>query len=141
MASIGENLRSFITSSTGVLAVFSGAAAPNAVLQNKLPYGPPLPRIWFGRASQEEEVDLSGTGGLVESSWNIEAISDDVDEALEIADAVKADLNGHRGTFGSGTVKGCFVEDHDDDYQPKGVGSEDGFYVAAISARIFFSTT
>jgi len=141
MASIGEDLRTHIVNSTACQALFTSIAADGCVEQNTIRQQAPSPRIWYQRGSSEEPVDCAGVGGLVESTWDIECHSDDLDQALDLADAVKRRLNGHFGSFGTGRVMGVFVEDHDDDYIPAGVGSEEGLYVAAISARIIFATT
>lgn len=147
MASLGENLRSFIVTSTGVIAASSNWTASTitragAVQQNEFMQDPPSPRIWFTRTSQVEDVDMSAVGGLVESFWDIECQSDDVNEAIAIADAVKARLNGYQGVFGTtasstSDVQGIFLTDHDDDYIPKDNAADEGTSVAALSARIF----
>ena len=139
MASIGEDIRTFIIGSTGVATHFAAIAAPAVVEQNTIRQEAPTPRIWYQRDSEREETDLSGEGGLVESQWNIEVHSTSDDARFDIADALKTRMNGYYGPFGSRTVQGVFIEDHDDDYIPRGIGSEEGFYVAALSARIWFA--
>lgn len=141
MATIGENLRSHIVASTGVLAVFSNVAADGRCEQNTLRMSAELPRVWYGRAAQNEPVDFGGGGGLAEAQWDIECHSDDINESLNIADAVKRSMNGIAGTFGSGTVLGIFVTDHDDEYLPRGIAGDEGIYVAAVQATIHFNTT
>ena len=141
MADIGENLRTVIIGSTALRAAMTNYAAIGAVEQDTYRESPPLPRIWFSRSIQNEEIDLSGTGGLEQSSWDIEVQSDVIGTAQTIAAVVKRYLNGKRGTFGTQTVQGVFVNDHDDDYIPRSIASEDGIYVAAMSADIWFAST
>lgn len=138
---IGEDLRSFLLSSTGVTAAVANSTTPGVIEQNTIREYAPSPRIWYQRRNENEDLDLGGTGGIIESNWDIECHSEDPDEPFTIAAAVKSALHGHRGTFGSGSVQGVFVEDHDDDYIPKGVGSEEGLYVASFSARLFYAST
>lgn len=140
MATIGENLRTFLVESNDILAVFSGAAAIDAVGQTSHPQDPPIPRIWYGRASQEEPRDFDGEGGLVFSLWDIEVQSDDNAEMIAIADAVKALLDGYSGAMGDQTIQGSFVNDHDDDYVWKSVGADDGIFAAALLVRIVFNS-
>ena len=139
MASIGEDIRTFIIGSTSVASHFDAITAPGVVEQNKIRQEAPSPRIWYQRDTEEEQVDLTGAGGLVESTWDIEVHSTDDDARFDIADALKARMNGYFGTFGSRKVQGVFIKDHEDDYIPRGVGSEEGFYVAALSATIWFA--
>jgi len=140
MATIGENLRTFIVGSTAVLDVFSGAAAPEAVGQTTEPENPPSPRIWYGRAAQEEPRDLDGNGGLVFSTWDIEVQSDDLDDMLNITDAVKGRLDAYAGLMGDQTIQGSFVNDHDDDYIWKSVGADSGVHAAALLVQIVFNS-
>lgn len=142
MASIGENLRTFITASTAISDQFDSITDVGVVEQNTIREDAPSPRIWFQRSQQNEPLDVDGTGGLVESLWDIEVHSEtSADETLDIADVLKTRLHGHQGKLGTQTVQGIFVEDHDDDYLVKGDASENGLHVAALSARIFFATT
>lgn len=141
MADIGENLRTAIIGSTALRSAMPGYAVIGAVEQDTYRETPPLPRIWFSRSIQNEEVDLSGTGGLEQSSWDIEVQSDSIGTAQQLASVVKRYLNGKRGVFGTQTVQGVFVSDHDDNYVPRSVSSEDGIYVAAMSADIWFAST
>ena len=141
MASIGEDLRTHICNSTACAAFFTTITADGCVEQNTIRQQAPSPRIWYQRAGSEEPVDCGGAGGLVFSRWDIECHSEDIDKALDLAAAVKARLDGHLGSFGSRRVQGVFVEDHDDEYEPGGVASEEGLYVAALSAQIIFSAT
>ncbi len=141
MADIGENLRTVLVNSTAIKAEFAGIAAVGACAQNVIYEVAPTPRIWYQQQSESEEVDLDGSGGLSEAAFDIEVISDDVDEAQDIARAIKRFLNGKYGTFGTQTALGCFVEDHNDDYVPRGIGDETGYHVAAINATIMYATT
>ncbi len=142
MATIGENLYTFLAASTGVAAATTAdMTAELAIEQNKVSDDPPSPRIWFQRASENEELDLSGTGGIIQSEWDIEVSSTNVDESLAIGDAIKRALNGHRGAFGTQTSLGAEAADHDDDYLPKGLSSDEGLHVAALSATLFFNST
>lgn len=136
MASIGENLRTVICGSTGVAALFDDVNAEHVVEQGALVQNAPSPRIWYQRTGQETDLDLSGDAGLTESYWDVECYSEDQDESLDVASQVKSKLHGMYGAFGADRVKGVFVEDHDDDYEPKGDASEEGLYVAALSVRI-----
>lgn len=141
MASIGEDIRAFIIGSTGIATHFDAIGAIGVVEQNKIRQQAPDPRIWFQRDNSNEVTDLSGTGGLVESRWDIEVHTDVDGTRFDIADALKRRFNGYFGAFGSRSVQGVFIEDHEDDYFPRGVGKEDGLYVAAMSATIWFTST
>jgi hypothetical protein len=141
VADLAENLRSVVIASTAIAAEFTGIAAPYAVIQGWEPQEDTLPRMHFARSSFSEEVDLNAEGGLTEQQFDLEVISDDLDEAQDIAHATRKFLNGKRGTFGTQTVQGVFVEDHNDDYIPKGVASEEAYHVAALAVTIWHAST
>jgi hypothetical protein len=139
--SLGIYLRNFITSSTAIASNFSDVTAEGVVQQDTMPKDAPSPRIWYSRATQKVHRDVSGAALYTESRWDIECLSDDIDESLAIAGDVKTRLDGFYGAMGSTSsntpVKAIYVEDYDNDYIPQGVGEEDGTHVAAISATIF----
>ena len=141
MADLGENLRTVIVASTAVLAECADIADGGRCTQGTEVQSPTLPRIWYARSSEREDLDLGGEGGLVESEWDLEVISDDLDEAQDLAHVVKRFLRGKRGTFGTQTVLGTFVEDHNDEYISKSVDAESGYQVAALRVRIFHEST
>ncbi len=140
MASIGENLRTFLVSSTAIQDLFDDVTAKNVVEQTAWPENPPSPRIWYGRVSEEEPRDLDGCGGIVFSLWDIECQSTDLDEVLNIAAAVKTRLDAYAGLMGDQTVQGVFVTDHDDDYVWKSVGEDAGIDASALQVRIIFNS-
>jgi len=96
------------------------------------------PYIWFSRGSTEDLDTLDASPGEQPfmTAFNVEAISDDLDEAQDIAAALKARLNKYRGAFADSTVKGIFVTDHNDDYYPRGLGADEGRHVAALRVEI-----
>lgn len=97
-----------------------------------------LPRCWFGRSSTDDVLDLDGTrGALIETQFDVEVIDDDADGAITAANAIRTTLNGKYGNFGASTIKGCFVEDQDDQYVPRGTGEDAGLHVTALRLRIF----
>lgn len=133
MADMGENIRTVIVANAGINAVVAGR-----VHQSVVPESLTMPRIWYTRAASFEDVDFDGIGGLVDESWDIECHALSLDEAQDLSALVKPLFNGKRGTFGTDTIGGSFVEDHDDDYLPKGIGEDDDshIHVAAISLQI-----
>ena len=140
MASLGENFRTFTIGSTSIASLFTAAGATIADagrVHQTFSSTAHSPRIYLRRSNSVQDLALDGSGGLVTSQWDVEVYGQDEDNAIDIADAVKARLDGYRGTFGAGTVQAIFVTDHDDDYEWKGAGTSTGFYSAALSVQIF----
>lgn len=128
MTVIGEDIRTWLLADASISAVVGAR-----VHQNKVPQASAAPYVWYGRATTANEDALDDPAGTTPFSqiFDIESISDDIDEALDLADLLKA-KHLARGTIGSGTVQGVFVTDHADDYIPRGVDSDDGRHVAAL---------
>ena len=115
------------------------------VHQNIVPehQGNTFPRCWFQRISQEDLLAVDGSRiDLKRTEYTVEFISEDIDEAIAAANAVaehtdQGGLLAKRGTFGAGTVQGVFITDQDDDYQPRGIGADEGAHVSALAITIW----
>ena len=136
MASVGENLRTYLTTNATITAALPNASTVGAIQQNKTDENGPARRIWFRRSSREQEVFLDGCKGPEINFFDVECISDDIDEAIDLADAIKSEMNGYSGSFGAGYAQAIFVEDHSDDYLIKGIAADSGLHVAAIELKI-----
>lgn len=84
----------------------------------------------------ERTVDQSVGTAPFRKFYDIEVVSDDVDEAADIAERVKAYADGYSGAFGDTTIQGLFIEDHDDDYQARAVAGDEAVYVQALQAQL-----
>lgn len=142
MATIGEDLIAVLVGSTNVTGI-----AGTRVQQNSVNVDDDFPRIWLGRSGSEEDLDLSAVGGLRRDDFDVECMAEGtqandtgLDSAIDLAEKAKTLLSGKRGSFGSRSVQGVFVLDHDDDYVPKGI-TEDGVHIAALQVQIWYATT
>ncbi len=128
MTTLGVQLRTFLAGKTGV---------GERIHQNKAPQATDKPFIWFSRATTGEEEELNPEVGQQPFSemFDVECISTDIDEALAIADDVRAQRY-YRGEFGTGRVQGVFITDHEDDYIPRGVDADSGLHVASVLLEI-----
>jgi hypothetical protein len=132
MPDVAERLRTFLTADAGIAAVVS-----TRVHQGIVPESSIVPFIWFRRARTDEPRTLDGgSPSGYEQFFDIECVSEDLDQCQDLALAVRDKLNNYRGTFADSTVKGIFVEDHSDDYIPRSVSSDDVAHVAALSVQI-----
>lgn len=133
MADVATRLRTFCLADT-TIATAVGVRMSQGVVAQPLA----TPYIWFSRARTEDVDTLDAAAGEAAfmHEFDIEAISDDLDEAQDIAAALKTRLNKYRGAFADSTVKGIFVTDQNDDYYPRGLGDDEGRHVAAIRVEI-----
>lgn len=132
MSDTATRLRTHLLDAASIAAVVG-----SHVHQSRVPESSAPPYIWYQRASTETIGTLDGG---INNEWaayyDVECVTDDLDGAQSLASLVKSRLHNHRGTFGDGTVKGVFVEDHSDDYIPRSVADDSVAHVAAIRVQI-----
>ena len=93
--------------------------------------------VFFRRGHQHlEELDPPLGEEPFQVSFDLECVSLDLGESQDLAAAFRG-LHNYSGVMGSGAVQGIFIEDQDDDYQPR-IAAEDGaVHVAALQIEIF----
>lgn len=134
MADVGENLRSFLLSSTAILEIVG-----QRVHQDAVPETSEEAFIWYSQRSSESPFACLDDEAGVEPdvvSFDVECVSDDIAEAKRLAAAVRA-LCPHRGTFGAGAAQLVTVEDQNDDYVPRSDMSDEGRNVCALSIDVY----
>lgn len=129
---IDQELRTKIIGVTGI----------DDVLQNVVYEGSPDLRIWYIRASSKTDRHMDGSAGFTEIDYDIEIHGGDINEVSDTVEALKTGLDGTYGMWGSVHVHGCFIEDHNDDYQYRGIANEslnadEPFNIAAVKLRVF----
>lgn len=135
MAGIAADLKTYVTAATSVNAVISGR-----MHQNSPPQESSKPFIWYRRSNENTPLTMDGAAGIHRVEFDVECITTDPVTSESLADKVKTRLNGASGAFGSSTVQGAFVNDHLDDYLPKGVGGDSGLIAAAFNVLIWYTT-
>jgi hypothetical protein len=96
--------------------------------------------IWLAQSGSIEDDTLDDTPGTEANAktFDLECISyKSQQEASAIRERVRAVLSKFRGTLGNTTVQGVFVEDSLDEYQPRGLGSDEGAYVQTFRVTVF----
>jgi hypothetical protein len=136
MADTAENLRTKLLADGTIAGLVGTHIHQGTVPQNDLAT---FPYIWFARSSRRlDRVLDEAAGAASDEEWfNVECVSDDLDESQDLAQAVRDDIECFRGTMGTQTVKAVFVEDQDDSYVPRNTAGENELHVAALSLQIF----
>ena len=135
MAALGEDFRTFLLASSAVAARVGTRVYQNEVLQEE---GATISDyIWYERANIEREDTLNMAAGErpFREYLNVEAVSTDIDSALDLADDLRALHGSGPGDFGGGTAQAVFISDQSDDYIPRGEG-DGGRHVAALSFEV-----
>jgi len=134
--SLGEDLRSYLIENENILAVFPDIAEAGKLQQNKIDQGVGNPKIWFIRSGTEQVLFYGGEVAQTITRFDFEVISVDIDEALNISEVVKSELQGFSGLMGESHVELIEVEDYDDDYFPKN-DTDEGLNISAIKVSVY----
>lgn len=136
MADLAENLRTFLLADATIAATIGTRCHQGMVPQADIAT---LPYVWFARSRRQLDRTLDAAAGdPADEQWfDVECISDDLDESQDLAEAVEDRLNNYRGTLGTQSVQGIFLDDQDDNYVPRGTMGETELHVAALAVQIY----
>jgi hypothetical protein len=130
--SISEDFRTYALTQATITAVVG-----SRIVQAPVHIDAPLPLIVFRRGSALTDPVLSGAGGLTESQLDVECVADTQDRAEDLSDVLHGLIQAYRGTWGSSSILGVFVESQTDDYQFMADGNDQPLYSIASLVRIF----
>lgn len=130
--SVAEDFVTYLNSQSIVTAIV-GSRICQAPAHIKLS----LPYVCFRRRGRVEALTLGAEGGMVETQLDVECRAASLDGAEDLADALHAVLNGHRGTWSSREICGVFVQDQDDDYEYLPAGSSSAEKTAILYVQVF----
>lgn len=111
MITIEEGLLYFLQNNAGVSGLVSTRIYPN-----KLPQTVTMPAITYQRISSPRihTHDSSGATGTANPRFQFDAWGATYDSCKDVTDAIRAALNGYRGTMGAVnpvTVQGALIDD------------------------------
>jgi hypothetical protein len=131
VSSVGVDFCKFLRANSSI-----AAKVGQRVYHRHVPEGSAFPFIYLYRQSFRHERCLGESGDPAFShTYAVEVVSDDDTEADDVATLVRA-LDGSSGTFGGRTIQGLFVEEQNDDYEPKAIGSDEGYHIPALSVEV-----
>lgn len=96
------------------------------------------PWVWYRRSAEDTDLDLDGTRGLTTTTFDVEVTGPDLGQVQEEADRIKRALHGFMGLLTPTGARALDVtaEDQSDEYEPRSVGSAEGYHLATFSVRI-----
>lgn len=133
MSDVATRLRSFLLSDASITREVG-----DRIHQAHVPESSEGDYIYYQRSGIEplRTLDAYALSPLY-ATFDVEVISRDIDQCQLIASLIRSKLDCYRGTFDDGTVQAVFVEDHNDDYIPRGTYADEGVHVAAMSVQIY----
>jgi len=92
--------------------------------------------IVMDRLGSDHLHNLEKAGGTVEAIFEFDCISTTYAGAKALANALRGELQGFRGTISTIAVHWCLLDDDSDDYDPPADGSTKGTYHVIQTYRI-----
>ena len=137
MAELAEDFRTFLADDA-TIAGYVTASGVTRIHQNTIPDDKQDPYIWFLQSGVDYSPEIAPTAGVAPHSemFDIECCAEKLSTAALLGKAVRNRCAFFRGTFGSITVQGVFVEDQGDDYQFRNDGSDVTVNIVALSVRV-----
>lgn len=132
--SISEDFRTYTLTQSTITSIVQTRIV-QAPVHLKLDYAKPF--IVFRRGGAITDPVLNTGGGLTESRLDVECVAPTQDGAEDLSDALHTLIQAYRGTWGSSSILGVFVEDQSDDYQDIVSGMDRPLYSVASLVRIF----
>jgi hypothetical protein len=133
--SASVDIRNYLTSDTTGVYYY----VASRVYQNHVPSVGTLPFVWFRRRGVEY---LNCLGETETKPWreffDIECVSETMEEAEDVADAVRARLHCARGALGSTTTIYNWVDvrDQSDDYVPRNMQADEVLHVVSLDVEV-----
>jgi hypothetical protein len=103
-----------------------------------LPQDPVIPAIVVTQVAEESDHHLTGKAGHSRATLKFACLSQDMQEAFDIAEALRGVMQGYRGTMGSYTVGSITLQNVYDDAEALDDGSEDWVYARTHEYTLSF---
>lgn len=131
MSDEGVSLRDALLDALG-----SGYETVGKIEQNRTTQGTDGPYVWYQKSSDLVDHCLDGSVLSREIVWDIESVSQDIDESVALAADIKSALDGYSGAIGDIWAMEVHVIDNSDNYVPRSIGTAEGLHVAALQISI-----
>lgn len=133
--SVGENLRAFLLTQTGVTAIAGPRVCKDHVPMGTLDDGP---YVAFKLDTTRRETCHDDAVGArpFGYTFQLESVAETEAQCAALWQAVADALNLAKGTFGDSTVQLVKVEDGTSNYEPFSVSADTGLYFGGYSVQV-----
>lgn len=95
-----------------------------------------LPYVWIARRATEDYGQATAETRPFREYFDVECVSSDVSQAEDVADAMRAALNGQSGSLGDGTYGGVLVRDQAEDYVPRNQDADEHLHIQSLDVEV-----
>lgn len=132
--SIGSDLRTFLLTGSAITSIVGSNVYHGRVPQRdgNIPY------VWINRRGIHDVRQNTGTRGQAPLGYyyDVDAVSEDIAEAEDLADAIRAHCQYYAGTMGSRSVNQLYVSDQSEDYVSVNADADAGVFVQSLLLEI-----
>lgn len=141
--SLFSDLYSYLSGLAAVKAAVGvkRTSGPAKVYPAPVPEGTAKPYVVMGRAPEVPEHSYAGASIMARATFRIDCYGTKALEAQTVADSIVDALDGARGTMGSTTVLGVFLQSLSDDEIDSGDGSETDDHMVPLEFDVLFHRT
>ena len=136
MANTGSNIRTYLLTKSAITDLVSTRIRPDLLAQSDS-----LPAIVYSEIFTNHQHTLTAAAGIEECMLELMCYSSTRTEADSLADLVRQQLQGYRGTAGSVEVISSKLDDTGHGYEQPQDDSEDGKYITALRFLIHVTET
>ena len=139
MATLNENLRTFLLNIPELVAIVGTKVYEQHVPQrDDTTLTPDVPFVWFAQAGTDYVRTTNDPVGSPPFwvTFDIECVSDQIAQAINMANIIRAHSESYRGTFGDQTIQLLQVDDQDDNYVFRNPSADSGLSISSLSTTI-----
>lgn len=129
-ADVPQDIRTYLLADAAV----SGKTSRCFV--NVVPEAKARPFIWLRRSGAGGTGVVGGADSIWQVRLDLECVAGDLDTASQLADAVRARLEGASGTLGSNSYAWVAVEDQFDDYEIVNQAADEHLESVALNVEV-----
>jgi len=136
MANTGSNIRTYLLTKSAITDVVSTRMRPDVLAQSDS-----LPAMTYSELYTNHSHTIGAAAGIEECMLEIMCYSETRTQAGSLADLVRQQLQGYRGTAGSVEVTSSQLDDTGHGYEQPTDDSDNGKYITALRFRIHVQET
>jgi len=131
MANTGSNIRTYLLTKSAITDLVATRIRPDVLAQ-----GDALPAIIYTELYTNHQHTLTGAAGIEECLLELMCYSSTRAQADSLADLVRQQLQGFRGTAGAVEIISCLLDDTGHGYEQPQDDSDSGKYITAARFNV-----
>ena len=136
MATTGSNIRTYLLTKSAITDVIGTRLRPDVLAQSDS-----LPAATYNELYTTHGHTIGAAAGIEDCMLEITCYSDTRTESDSLADLIRPQLQGYRGTAGSLAVMSCQLDDTGHGYEQPQDDSDQGKHITALRFRIHVEET